>query len=511
MATERAAPLLFIAAALAFLARFWSLRYVGLNLDECSYIVQGWSVALGGRLYEGGIWHHMPFGVLLAHPMAALGLVGDPAPYRFLVILAQVAAAGALLASPAFHGRRLWGYWAGAGYLLLQAVLAPALDGHIYSGYALAGAAWVIGFAALLLPLMQASRLPFWAALVGGGALTVWALSSPALFLAAGFTVLALAFAPGMRLRQWQAVLGAGALVVLLQGAWTARFGGLGDAWRQAILFNLHVYPMLNREPGAASLPWAILSDAWQALRGLGSPALLLLGLPLALASAWRWASARQRAFLLCLLLAFLATRIRLYQWKGMPYHAASYAGAVALLVGSGAGFRLVRWAYAGLLAVVLSSAALQQWDRPAEGGYWHAAPSQAQSEALAQLRQRLPQGSRMIALHQSPHLYMLAGLAPGHRGAGYGPIGVLLDAPEGGPARHLNLCRQIAEGKPAVIYEKKDFSLYHLWVAQMVPPCVDALKARDYTPLPAWPQWWVRKELLPRVEGLPPAPLVWQ
>ena len=189
----------FAAVAAAFLVRMWALQYAGLNLDECSFIVQAGLVASGTRLYGGTLCQHMPFDVMAIHPLAALGLLKDPAPYRLLVATAQASAALLLALSPVFKEKRVWGWGAGIGYLLIYAGLATLLKGHVYSGYALAGAAWVVSFSLLGLPLVLGQVPSRAQAFVGGAAYAVWALSSPALGIASIFYLAACAFAPGLR------------------------------------------------------------------------------------------------------------------------------------------------------------------------------------------------------------------------------------------------------------------------------------------------------------------------
>ena len=500
-------PVLFVLAAGAFAARLWALRHADINLDESTFIIQAGLVASGVKLYLGTTCQHMPLDVMAIHPLAALGLLDSPAPYRGLVSVAQLLAAWSLARSRAFSQAPAWGFAVGILYLFFYAGLATLLKGHIYSSYALAGAAWVASFSLLGLPLLVGRTPSNEEAFAGAAAYAVWALSSPALGLAALLYLGACAACPDMRARTWVAALCGGSGVLLLEATWLWHFGDLAAWFQQAIIFNATVYPGLNHEAGPSGLAWGAVIGAYDAAQRLSLAGWLVLALPVALLWRLRSAGARYAVPTLLMLLSFLLLRVRHFYWKGLPFDCASFAGmgaALFLLVeplqGRARALGLGLTAAVGLL--LLGSVAAVARANPSFD-YWGRGKAGSMQQQFVELRRRLPEGATLLAIPNSPHYFMLTGLPPAYGLVLYGPVSVALDFPPSGPPRDGNLCQKMALDPPALIYDRRDGSMFYHDVATMMPRCVDAVESAQFVRT-AWKNWWVRKDLENVLKGLP-------
>jgi hypothetical protein len=496
--------------ALALLAlRFWQLRAADLNPDEPAFIGVAWLIARGQRLYADIPWQHMPLEIILAQPLAALGWLRHPAPYRALVLLAQAAAGLGLALSPAFEGRRARGLLAGAVYLGFYAALAPDLQGHVFSAYAVAGAAWVLSLAWLALPLALGQRPPVWAAAAGAAAYAVWALSSPALAYAAVFFLLACAVAPSMDGRAWKAALAGGFGILGLELAWLLRFGGLGAWFRQAILFCLYEYPRINHEPDGTALLGAAWDSVWASRYQVGQRGtLLLLTFGLFFALAWKPRAWRQKSVPLLLALAVLALQVRLVLWKGLPAACAAYAGvALALQFLPRALLPKAERPLGLALALLALSIPLRALSHQLPAAYrpsWDGPQVLHFKAVFDQLRAKLPPDSTIAVLQARPQVYLMAGMPSAYHGVDYGPLGYHFEFPPGGAPTAGNLCEALETQRPALIFDDREGTMYFLDVSSFTPACVEAIEKASYAsvPAPGWEHWWVRKDLAGALNG---------
>jgi len=300
-------------------------------------------------------------------------------------------------------------------------------------------------------------------------------------------------------------------LVLLLQVAWLVRYGDLAAWYQQVIVFNATIYPRLNREPGADGLVMDALQGVFNSVRRLGLAGWLVLGLPAGLLVSLRAQGSRRLIVpTLLLLLSFLLLRVRHYYWKGLPFDCASFAGlgtaAFLLLEPLQGRARAVGLALAAVAGLLLAQGVLVAARSEATFDYWYQGKAGRMQRDFAEIRRRLPVGSTLLAIPNNPHYFLLSGLPPAYGLLAWGPIPAFFDFPPDGPPRPDNLCQKLSQGLPALIYDRRDVSMYYYEVAKLVPPCVDAIEAAHYVTMDR-KNWWVRKDLAGALKGLPVEP----
>jgi hypothetical protein len=115
----------------------------------------------------------------------------------------------------------------------------------------------------------------------------------------------------------------------------------------------------------------------------------------------------------------------------------------------------------------------------------------------LAELEAAVPAGQSVLFLPVYPLYYLYCHRPAGQAAVYYYPWQEVWEFQSPDGPRADNLCTQLAQYRPAFIFDDRDEHIWNYVWKDFAPPCLDAQEMAGYVPMKGWPFWWRRRDLL--------------
>jgi hypothetical protein len=509
-ATDSLAAIVFGCALIMFAIR----ARVGLTAlefgDETQNYVAAVMIRHGLRLYKDILLNHGPLEDLLAWLVSYVTGTQDFSRARLIVVALALAACLAVATSPALGRGYTARLWAAALFLAPLSALWFVHPLHMLIYHALTGYLATILLAQLVLPAIAGVRIGTMGAFISGASGVLAVTSTYPMVVPVGLCVAAAAVAlsaydgwPAVR-RMFLALAAGGVTAALPVALWITLYADWVGLFVYHIYFNTFVYAhIVGYSP----------RDAFRAIIFSFTPAMrahsfaVCLG-ALGLLGAWRrHASGRAgRAIGLGLTVA----AILMLNPTGSPDFPdvaqmiacfGLMAVALGARLGETHGVRLVGAVVAALAVVVAGEAVAHTALISPHGMLRSKAPiailrPNPRDPIVAEIQRLVHPGETILALPFMPAYYIQAQRLPASPDIYYLPFQAEYDrAPILG--RVVDLCGDIGRVRPPVILLME--VPMGIWgPPSQYKPCLPEVLARDYTPLPNIPYFFVRRDRFP-------------
>ena len=487
--------------------------------DETEHIVAARMIVAGERLYSTIFANHGALPYVLSHVWLLLTGTRDLASHRLVALALFALCAGTVYASPALTQTRARLH-ALTLFLVPLGVLYAGIPLHMMMYQSMAGALLTIELALFAVPAVFGIAPPRWAAVAAGLA------AAGAVFAAFSFAVAAALLAAtivalppdaaGLRRRAISGFL-AGALAgVAAVGAWITLYADWLGYFVYHYLFNMTIYMDVTQYSPFRPLRALGLLD-FEADELIYTFAAAVCGVAAVVIVALSWPGTANRAALRWVVaLAALAVGVAyLNPLGGNGFQASTWTagtlglGALALaklLVPEPGAARFPRLRSAGAHAciAVLAGALVfvSQFARssphgiplPELAGRRDGAVRPSEERVYRLIRELVPADERILAVPFAPEVYVYAERLPVSGNTFYQPIQArYATRPLWG--YHIDLCKDVIERRPKVVYVSNPSSQW-AWRFAQYAPCVQRQIDDNYVGLPWAPEFFVRRDV---------------